>query len=563
MLSGYEAVYAKLTEYLGTGANVLLYVAALLFFGLYQARSESSRGRYLRYVLLLMLAALNPVTVKVLEKLGHLDVLERFFWLLMTPVLIAAAAAIISEKKPFLLIVQIILILLCGKIVFTGIEYKPAQNIYKIQSDAIAVSDIILRDFEGLDADAPIIPNRGLEDEKRPRAVITEPLCEDVRMYNADVDLWYVRNGFGSAVGSRYRRIAELVSQSNDRISVKKLARKMKKFGFTYLVLGDWQQLVGNTRRYHFEQIGESGSYKVYKYVPATLFTLRHYPDPEGYNCMSYTLAGDDGSLIVVDGGRAWQSLELVDTIKKLGGRVDAWIITHPHDDHAGVLASILEAEWDKSEIEIGQIYLGEWDFDAVDRQGIRTDSVHYLLGNLEKRDNVTYLSQGQELSVCGLTMKVLHTCNPEVVAGSDNILNDGSMVFKLSGEKTSILFLGDVADNSAALREKEGITDEKVGQGSKMGRLIAEQILSDYPEDVKSTFVQMAHHGNSQLPDAFYEAVSPKAAIFDAPDWLMENRDKETGESSYYTTPHYRALMEKLGAKIITFSENKPVKIY
>ena len=106
---------------------------------------------------------------------------------------------------------------------------------------------------------------------------------------------------------------------------------------------------------------------------------------------MSYTLRCNDGKLIVVDGGRAWQSIELTNTIKKFGGHVDAWIITHAHDDHMGVLASILEAEWDKSEITIDKIYLGKIDEKAVDGQGIRTEAFHYFMDNIKKRDNVEF----------------------------------------------------------------------------------------------------------------------------------------------------------------------------
>ena len=132
--------------------------------------------------------------------------------------------------------------------------------------------------------------------------------------------------------------------------------------------------------------------------------------------------------------------------------------------------------------------------------------------------------------------------------------MNDGGMVFKLSAKKRSMLFLADVADNNGEIAAE--VLDRS--QGSEMGRLIADEILSAYPEDVPSTYVQMSHHGNGSLPDYFYEAVAPKAAFFDAPDWLMENKNKETGQESYYSTPHYKELMESLGAKIISYSTKK-----
>lgn len=137
-------------------------------------------------------------------------------------------------------------------------------------------------------------------------------------------------------------------------------------------------------------------------------------------------------------------------------------------------------------------------------------DTVDYLLQGLKGHDNVTYLSAGDELDVIGLHMKVLYTGTPEILSESTNVLNDGSMVFKLSGQKRSMLFLGDIGDNNADNRALYPDT----GAGSKIGCEIADTILATYPEDVKSDFVQMAHHGNSLMPDYFYEAVAPRKAF-------------------------------------------------
>ena len=59
-----------------------------------------------------------------------------------------------------------------------------------------------------------------------------------------------------------------------------------------------------------------------------------------------------------------------------------------------------------------------------------------------------------------------------------------------------------------------------------------------------------MGHHGSGGLTEDFYKLVSPKAAFFDAPEWLMN-----PGEDTKYTTPQNRELMESLGAEIYYFS--------
>ena len=156
MLAGYEAVYNKITEYLGVGAIPLVFLCAACVLAFRRDNSERMKA-YLLYALCMMLAAMNPVTVLVLGKLGHLDVLERFFWLLMTPVIIAVCGSLLSEKSKALLVAALLLIILSGRTVFTHIEFKKAENPYKISNAAIAVSDIIMRDFEGIPEDGKLI----------------------------------------------------------------------------------------------------------------------------------------------------------------------------------------------------------------------------------------------------------------------------------------------------------------------------------------------------------------------------------------------------------------------
>lgn len=546
----------KIDMYFGEGSIGILFLCALL---LWVVKKEKSRQLkfYVYYVVIAFIGMLNPVSLFVIDKTGNMEVYERFFWLLMTTFLVAFTFALIVHKKGALLIPILILLLLCGKSVFTDTEYKPAENIEKVSEEAILVSEIILRDFEGLPEDAKVVPNR--RNVEMPRAAVTEPINEAIRMYNANIDLWYVRKNFGNYDKVGFRKLAALLTLDNEEIPVKTAVKAMKKKNFRYLVLGNWQTLTGDVDKYDIHIIGQTDNYRVYKYNEKQVFTMRQWPDVNDYQCMSYTIENSLGGLIVVDGGRAWQSEDLVKQIKKRGGVVDAWIITHAHDDHAGVLASVLEADWHESEIEIKEILIGDMDYEAVMEEGSdRTDMVGYLQMGLEKHDNVKVLKAGDELDVIGLHMKVLHTCNQTVIKHSDNILNDGSMVFTLKGEKRRVLFLADTADNTREIAEE--VTDPS--QGSKIGRLIADEILKNYPNDVKSWAVQMSHHGNGSYPDYFYEAISPKRAFFAAPDWLMENKDKETGEESYYSTPHYVDLMERLGAKIISFrSERQRVR--
>lgn len=537
----------KVNMYWGVGALGVLFVAFCIWFVIKKEKTRQMKV-YLWYIFLILFAIMNPLSLYVIDITGNTGVYERFFWLLFSPVILAIGFSRLSEKKR-MLFPCILLLVLCGRIVFTDTEYKTATHPYKIDKQAIQVSDIIIRHYEKLPEDAEVIPNRQGYDG--PAAMVTDPLCESVRMYNANIKLLYVRKDFGSYNRKRLHRISQLLSLENEAIPLNYVCMKMKNRDFSYLVLGDWQYFTGDINNYPLTEIGRTENYTIYfydkDYLEPGTYRVTQYGDPEDYQAMCYTVESSDGGLIVIDGGRAWNSLNLVDIIKEKGGRVDYWIITHPHDDHAGVLASVLEAGWDQSEIEIGEILIGEMDEEAVMAQGKRTDAYQYLMKGLSTREHVKWLKAGDSLDVLGLKMDVLHTCNETVTTYSDNILNDGSMVFKLSGAKRSFLFLGDIGDNSQDTAQKWADN----GGVPVASELIAKEIMEQYGDLLPSTYVQMAHHGNATLPDEFYEAIHPKRAYFDAPKWLMNNKNKETGESSYYTTPHYKQLMEELGAGI------------
>ena len=371
----------KTDVYFGLGSIGILFLCAFLFWCVYKEKSRMMKV-YVWYLGIACIFMLNPLSLYVIDKTGNMDVYERFFWLLLSPVMVALTASVFMQHSKKLILPCLILLLLCGNSVFTTTEYKKAENMEKISQDAIEVSNIIMRDFEGLPADAKIVPNR--QGVQSPRALVTEPLAEDIRMYNANIELWYVRKEFGNYNKKKWNTVASLLTMDVSEIPVKTVIKGMRKKRFSYLVLGSWQELTGDINAYDIRLIGQTENYRVYKYDLPTKYTVTQYQDPEGYQCMSYTIESTDGGLVVVDGGRAWQSEELVNVIKGKGGKVDAWIITHPHDDHCGVLCSILAAEWDKTEIEIDRILLGQLDLDAIRLQGIRVDTVDYLLQGLK-----------------------------------------------------------------------------------------------------------------------------------------------------------------------------------
>jgi beta-lactamase superfamily II metal-dependent hydrolase len=140
---------------------------------------------------------------------------------------------------------------------------------------------------------------------------------------------------------------------------------------------------------------------------------------------------------------------------------------------------------------------------------------------------NVTYVHDGDEFDLDGLKGKVFSAYSDKIKDLSDDLANDGSMMFQLKGNNESMLFCADV------------------------GYRISDKIIADYKDQLKSDYIQMGHHGNGGLTEEFYQLVSPKVAFFDAPEWLMKNINPSTGKAGKWDTPEKIKLMEGMGATI------------
>lgn len=257
-------------------------------------------------------------------------------------------------------------------------------------------------------------------------------------------------------------------------------------------------------------------------------WTISQY-GPRDINSSFYTLYNPKQGLIVVDGGWAEDAEYVRSAIALFGNKVDAWILTHPHQDHIGAFNVIYQ---DLQGIEIEKIYTVDMaapeDCIAVaswDNVDTYCDFLEFEIPELE------YVSIGDKLTICDLEFEIFNAYGKHVKELSRDYINDGSMMFKVSGEKESMLFCADV--------------------GSSM----SDYLLDYWGENLKADYLQMGHHGFGGLKDDFYKRVSPKTAFFDAPDWMMKD---ETGT---YDNPENAQFMESLGSEVVSFN-NAPNSI-
>ena len=83
-------------------------------------------------------------------------------------------------------------------------------------------------------------------------------------------------------------------------------------------------------------------------------FTLWQIPSHSNTIGNSYVFQTAKGKVIVMDGGFPEEANTLRGFIGALGNEVEAWFISHPHNDHMGALTEILK---NPQEMKIKHIY--------------------------------------------------------------------------------------------------------------------------------------------------------------------------------------------------------------
>ncbi len=272
-----------------------------------------------------------------------------------------------------------------------------------------------------------------------------------------------------------------------------------------------------------YTRMGITEEYEIYKFVPDLgKYTVTQFATVTELQSMIYIITDWEGHLIIVDGGWKEDAKGLLNLIMDHGGRVDAWIITHPHPDHVGAFNGVYAS----GKVEIGTIYTVPMDYEIYKSKAnwwdvfeIYDEFVNLTTGS----DNLVYLNEGDEIDLFGLKMEVFHSFDSEEMAEDTDPCNNGGMIFKLSAKHDSILFLADV------------------------GAAYSAKLLDKWGDKLKADYVQMGHHGNGGMDESVYRMIAPKVAFFDAPESLMQNVE--------LNAPVKRALMESLGAEILYYA--------
>lgn len=230
-----------------------------------------------------------------------------------------------------------------------------------------------------------------------------------------------------------------------------------------------------------------------------------HYIDVEQGDC-ELIVAGD--TRVLIDTGEAIYSNRVINYISSLGiRRLDYVIASHPHEDHIGGMADVLD------KFSIGKVIMPE----IPEKILPMTKNFERMLDVISRKGITAEYSQtGTNIPLGnGAVLQILAPVHDDYAD-----LNNFSIVCRLIHGEKSFLFTGDI-------------------------ERAAENDILNSGEYIRSNVLKVGHHGStSSSTAAFIEAVSPEYAVICV------------GEDNSYGHPK-QAVLDRLAAhgvkKIIT----------
>jgi competence protein ComEC len=188
------------------------------------------------------------------------------------------------------------------------------------------------------------------------------------------------------------------------------------------------------------------------------------------------------GRWILVDAGRRWRGGDagrrmVIPYLRRRGGALALFVLSHPHDDHAGGASSVVRALrprvwWEPAFVTVSPGY----------REAL---AAVRIVGTAWSR-----VSPGKKFSLDGVSLTVLAPDSAWTAAQDD--ANETSVVVRVEHGRTRFLLTGD------AERDEEA------------------WLLSHYrPDELAADVLKLGHHGSrTSSSAALLDAVAPRLAI-------------------------------------------------
>lgn len=252
-------------------------------------------------------------------------------------------------------------------------------------------------------------------------------------------------------------------------------------------------------------------------------FTMWQLPMQGNNFGNSYVFRTQGGKVIVFDGGCPAEHSYLRGFIASLGNEVEAWFISHPHDDHMGALCEVLK---DRQGMKIKHIYHSRFSPELVELESPYNEYAKEFYSVLDTVGiHVTDIREpGLIGHIDGFNYRILGVTNEEF---HTNPFNNSSMVIKVWDGKKSILFLGDAG----------------VECGDKL-------LNGPYRKYLDCDYLQVAHHGQAGCSEQFYKSIKFKACLWPSARWIWTNDQGGGYNTGTLKTFETRRWMDEIGIK-------------
>ena len=211
-----------------------------------------------------------------------------------------------------------------------------------------------------------------------------------------------------------------------------------------------------------------------------------------------------NGQTMLIDAGRSGNASTIVNYIKGLQyENIDYVVASHPHDDHIGGMATVLDS------FNIGKMYMPK-----------QAHTITAFTNMLDVIDNKNIELYTAKAGTSILSSGIIDIDVLAPFADSDSNLNNVSAVVRITYGKTVMLFTGDAE------------------------HVIENQLLNS---GIDADVLKVGHHGaGSASSSSFIKAVSPEVAVI------------SVGEGNSYGHPHADtlAILNDVGAKIYRTDE-------
>ncbi|MBQ8611055.1 MAG: MBL fold metallo-hydrolase [Oscillospiraceae bacterium] len=234
----------------------------------------------------------------------------------------------------------------------------------------------------------------------------------------------------------------------------------------------------------------------------------------------------DGGELTVFDGGFESEGENLAAVLNRLGGRVKYWVLTHPHDDHMGAFCHVMEHH---PEITVEAACYHFLPYELICRHSHSDPNSLAMIPRIAplceaRGTRIITACAGDTLGVGGAALVCLRQPDPAL---TQDQINNSSTVWRIETNGKRILILGD------------------------LGRLAGEQLAQTLPAaELKSDYVQMAHHGQNGADKRLYELIDPDYCIWCTPTWVWDNMGEGGYDTGPFKTVITRGWMSELGIK-------------